>query len=282
MHSRLHQTQRSLPSAFTLIELLVVIAIIGILAALLFPVFASARERARQTSCLSNMKQLNTAMLLYIHDYDEVMPVADAHIPAINKGTDNFQPFDRQLAPYIKNDQVFTCPSDSTQRAVGVGFWDGSYELKNLKRSYSICNLITTLEGVNKDQNPDPNTGLNNHPLAQMEQPSETLAFGENWAANINGQLSDNVLGSVQGNTVLGCDTWKLAGRMKPSTAPVDNFTPCNDSFADPTNLPTRGHFEQGNYGFADGHVKALRWPQVRADDFQLFKLHKSTQVFSP
>ena len=65
---------RTRVSAFTLIELLVVIAIIAILAAILFPVFAQAREKARQTSCLSNMKQLGTATMMYVQDYDERMP----------------------------------------------------------------------------------------------------------------------------------------------------------------------------------------------------------------
>src|SRR5579862_9574425 len=63
-------------SAFTLIELLVVIAIIAILAAILFPVFAQAREKARQTMCLSNMKQISLAVLMYVQDYDEVTPLA--------------------------------------------------------------------------------------------------------------------------------------------------------------------------------------------------------------
>lgn len=63
--------------AFTLIELLVVIAIIAILAAILFPVFARAREQARRTSCLSNVKQLNTSMMMYVQDYDETMPFAN-------------------------------------------------------------------------------------------------------------------------------------------------------------------------------------------------------------
>ena len=66
----------TIKKGFTLIELLVVIAIIAILAAILFPVFAQAREKARQTSCLSNMKQLGTATQLYMDDYDETFPPA--------------------------------------------------------------------------------------------------------------------------------------------------------------------------------------------------------------
>src|SRR5690348_14921600 len=66
--------RRTGPSGFTLIELLVVIAIIAILAAILFPVFAQARERARMSACVSNMKQMGTALMLYVQDYDETYP----------------------------------------------------------------------------------------------------------------------------------------------------------------------------------------------------------------
>lgn len=91
---------------FTLIELLVVIAIIAILAAILFPVFAKAREKARQSSCMSNLKQIGLAQLQYVQDYDErFCPQMDW----LNSGT--YHPWVDRLFPYVKNAQVFSCPS---------------------------------------------------------------------------------------------------------------------------------------------------------------------------
>jgi prepilin-type N-terminal cleavage/methylation domain-containing protein/prepilin-type processing-associated H-X9-DG protein len=87
--------------AFTLIELLVVIAIIAILAAILFPVFAKAREKARQASCASNEKQMGLALLQYAQDYDERM---------VMRYFTGFH-WQTQIAPYVKNTQVFNCPS---------------------------------------------------------------------------------------------------------------------------------------------------------------------------
>ncbi|MES2465493.1 MAG: DUF1559 domain-containing protein, partial [Armatimonadota bacterium] len=95
-------------SAFTLIELLVVIAIIAILAAILFPVFAQAREKARQTSCLSNMKQLGLAMVQYAQDYDEAL------VP-FQVTTSTSTLFNFLLDPYVKNQGVWTCPAEPQQ-----------------------------------------------------------------------------------------------------------------------------------------------------------------------
>jgi len=99
---------------FTLIELLVVIAIIAILAAILFPVFARAREKARQTACLSNLKQMGLACMMYAQDYDEVLP---RHCyqprPAIPFGD---WPWSYAVQPYAKNTQLFRCPSNTGWR----------------------------------------------------------------------------------------------------------------------------------------------------------------------
>jgi prepilin-type N-terminal cleavage/methylation domain-containing protein/prepilin-type processing-associated H-X9-DG protein len=108
-------------NAFTLIELLVVIAIIAILAAILFPVFAQAREKARQSSCLSNVKQIGAAVMMYTQDYDETLPATGWQGPctdpvSLAAGDAYFSglfSFPIASAPYIKNWDIFKCPSDS-------------------------------------------------------------------------------------------------------------------------------------------------------------------------
>jgi len=98
---------------FTLIELLVVIAIIAILAAILFPVFARAREKARQTSCLSNVKQIALSTLMYVQDYDEKYNFAYTITPTVS--------WPNLLMPYIKNSQLYSCPSDPDEWNIGGG-----------------------------------------------------------------------------------------------------------------------------------------------------------------
>lgn len=152
---------------FTLIELLVVIAIIAILAAILFPVFAQAREKARATSCLSNSKQYGMAFLMYLNDYDELFPIAAAQNVQNQSWMWNFNlpvPYNWRAShqagsaryeaarvhwgnstqPYIKNYKILACPSDPQVR-LGVadeanpvvGPEDVSYTMNGLLSSYS-------------------------------------------------------------------------------------------------------------------------------------------------
>ncbi len=127
---------------FTLIELLVVIAIIAILAAILFPVFAKAREKARQISCTSNMKQLTLGILQYVQDSDEVMPVSTppntvggwVYYDKVGSTGPNgagatFVTYDvtkGSIYPYVKSTGVYKCPDDSSGQANSYSLSDGS------------------------------------------------------------------------------------------------------------------------------------------------------------
>jgi prepilin-type N-terminal cleavage/methylation domain-containing protein len=122
-------------SAFTLIELLVVIAIIAILASILFPVFAQARGKARQASCLSNLRQIGTSLMMYAQDYDETLPGNSFHQGGLGKPLGWMTPVEasdvtthriwaRDVFPYVKNLGVFVCPQSkprSSEPLSGVG-----------------------------------------------------------------------------------------------------------------------------------------------------------------
>ena len=113
----------AVPTAgFTLIELLVVIAIIAILAAILFPVFARAREKAMQNTCLSNVKQLMLGLLMYTSDNDQRFPIQYA-----NGGSS--PSWAEAVQPYIKNDQLWVCPDDPNPGKMANGFPRPSYSL---------------------------------------------------------------------------------------------------------------------------------------------------------
>ena len=111
----------NLRKGFTLIELLVVVAIISLLAAILFPVFARARENARRVSCLSNEKQLGLGMLQYAQDYDEKFP----NLANVSTGQSGFYTWDDAIYPYVKSNQVYQCPSVPNQntRAYSMNWW---------------------------------------------------------------------------------------------------------------------------------------------------------------
>ncbi len=152
---------------FTLIELLVVIAIIAILAAILFPVFARAREKARQTSCLSNVKQMMLGVLMYTQDYDERFPMDGMYN---GFGSYPSAPFwDVLLQPYIKNTQIYRCPSAPASASA------------NGTRNYSY-NAIVGGSWVN------PQGAFS---LAQIGSPSTVIILSDEPFADAQNGLSD-------------------------------------------------------------------------------------------
>jgi len=154
-------------SAFTLIELLVVIAIIAILAAILFPVFASAREKARQTSCLSNLKQIGIAMMMYSQDADELYPPAWFDKPVSWSG----KTWRESILPYSKSQQIYTCPSNPTNdQSTADNYYTGTFHV-----SYN-CDSQTVIRDV---------YGTGNSPvaLADVTSPAQTFAIAEVWAS---------------------------------------------------------------------------------------------------
>jgi prepilin-type N-terminal cleavage/methylation domain-containing protein/prepilin-type processing-associated H-X9-DG protein len=170
---------------FTLIELLVVIAIIAILAAILFPVFAKAREKARQTSCLSNSKQFALAILMYTQDYDETLP------PSVVMHADGGRTLADLTQPYVKNQQIILCPSDKTGSVDIGGIADGvslplaANAIRNM--SYSI-NISLFPDKIM----PNPfDTGYIS--LAKINHPAECPGTWDgiwNLAMVLGGQLS--------------------------------------------------------------------------------------------
>lgn len=166
------QTKRN---GFTLIELLVVIAIIAILAAILFPVFAQARAKARQTACLSNLKQLGLAYMMYAQDYDEVSP----HIP-------DDADWWVMIYPYHKNVNLIQCPDRDEN-----GPWSSDYlgtRVTTPKLSgygYNWGPINYRGGGVLERQQADPGRSGRQYnpgkPLAAFVHPSQTFAFGDTY-----------------------------------------------------------------------------------------------------
>jgi len=140
---------------FTLIELLVVITIIAILAAILFPVFARAKAAAKQTACLSNLKQIGTSITLYMGDHDDLFPYAvDAsdkfdpdiwsHEPTFQAQIPHMLELPDALFPYTKNREIFKCPSDSGTRVLDNHFPDTFISSPSLYATYRSSYLFRT------------------------------------------------------------------------------------------------------------------------------------------
>ncbi|MEA3401028.1 MAG: DUF1559 domain-containing protein [Armatimonadota bacterium] len=159
-------------NGFTLIELLVVIAIIAILAAILFPVFARAREKARQASCQSNLKQLGIALNMYAQDYDERLPWHCRTTP-VSDPNRNYTGWNTQIFPYVKNEQLYVCPSDDWHNKTALCGGYG-YNLSRLDLGSGLTQV-----------------GCDYANLAKLMYPAETIAIcdsdGTKWVGHWDG-----------------------------------------------------------------------------------------------
>ena len=148
---------------FTLIELLVVIAIIAILAAMLFPTFARAREKAREVSCMSNMRQLGLAFGMYYEDHHR-MPWDDLTINGLPEGSAPTWTWRLMILPYINNTQIFVCPT-----APRLNQFDGTWPDYDQDAGYAI-NHVHWDNDLGTNAEPPPG-----HTMSEILTPSETI-----------------------------------------------------------------------------------------------------------
>ncbi len=219
---------------FTLIELLVVIAIIAILAAILFPVFAQAREKARQITCASNLHEVTLAMIMYTQDYDETTPMVRHDrtpggivTPTNPQGLKDYDYY-VILQPYIKNVDMFFCP-DRNQwplRSNGKPVCeDGNYSQHEcLGYGYNQGWVSDGGYGMVMPQSSDGNRY--GRSLASITSPAQTVAYGDTYDTPTYSVTADNIF----------------------STLP-DGYSSASVR-----------HMQMLEFGFADGHVKPIKF----------------------
>jgi prepilin-type N-terminal cleavage/methylation domain-containing protein/prepilin-type processing-associated H-X9-DG protein len=243
--------------AFTLIELLVVIAIIAILAAILFPVFAQAREKARAISCTSNEKQVSLGILMYVQDYDETFPIYWYDVPPLPSdppftpsAPERIVGWNEAIYPYVKNVQLFRCPDSPRAPTLAVGA-DGSTfgnddTAPTGATGYSINSRLAgnnaTLDHTNRPQSP----GL---ALAGLEFAAATILITE-----ASSNCSDGCSSSDE-------NEWGWEGRHvdKLYGDGWDYGTDPNAAYISTGKPPLTRHNGGASYGFSDGHVKFLQ-----------------------
>jgi len=217
-----------------------VIAIIAILAAILFPVFARARGKARSASCLSNCKQIGNAFLMYTQDYDEIGPAQWSGSGVCGGGGTCRQEWWNGLFPYIKSVEALYCPEridgsaanyNVVERALGITRYTGY--------GYNWGPIGWRGGGLLKDQQPAPSGGgqtfLPGRPMSAVVSPAATYAYGDTY---------DTPRMTI--GIGFSADTW-----MRPAGAPS-----CSGSQAFRNDQLRHGGVF--NYGFVDGHAKAI------------------------
>jgi len=246
-------------SAFTLIELLVVIAIIAILAAILFPVFAKVREKARQTSCASNEKQIGLAIMQYVQDNDETFPIGESEpwSGLISAGAGAH--WTNRVDPYMKSLAVFACPDDS--KALHKDYYGASLSYSANGYLDPNYNSGFKLKGIMAIQGPDFNGWISNPSasLASVSRPADTILVAEKHADQtqayyVNGSdwAGSNLL--FMGSAVDGLPR-NIWGELEiPNGARAAADYPLG-----PNGAVSAKHTDRANFLFADGHVKSMR-----------------------
>lgn len=218
--------------AFTLIELLVVIAIIAILAAILFPVFARARENARRTSCMSNLKQVGLGLLQYVQDSDETLPRSFYGGGGVPSNPTNYKWMDC-IFPYVKSEAVFDCPSDAKSPRY-KHFGGTNYGSYGLNGAY----------GTVGDAQTPPRSALNYLVrLPQLAKPSETVWVTDNNNADL--PVSGGSAGGSYG-------FFWMDATPNPMIESIDGGTRQLSRISE-------RHLETVAVLWCDGHVKAMK-----------------------
>jgi len=232
-----------------LIELLVVIAIIAILAAILFPVFAQARDKARSAACLSNMKQIANAVYMYVQDYDEMMPTFYLWYYPPDNTTRAYGIYEG-LGPYVKSMDVYICPSGkwtSTSYRVAMPNATGLFG-KVVNASYTGILSLSNFNNAAGKTSVWKYSGVGTT-LAEVEHPSDTVALVESSHMLVDNNARANAAGVAVTGTGTGIGFYGFYEDGRPLPMPSDGLV----------GRMAYRHSQMMNVAYMDGHAKATK-----------------------